>query len=85
MAKMNKTVQVNNLKKVPFIFLLLHHLPTKNQLKASQFQKDFLVSSFGPKKQRHFFRISALASKKSSNQKTLIYNNVKKTLMLRLI
>ena len=33
------------------------------------FQKDFLVSSFGPKYQRNFLRISALASTKRPNQK----------------
>ena len=40
-------------------------------LKVSSFQKDFLMSSFGPKNQQIFKRISALAQplKKSSNKK----------------
>jgi hypothetical protein len=45
----------------------------ETQLKVSEFQEDILVSSFGPKNRRNFW-ISAVASKKSSIQKTLLYN-----------
>ena len=45
-------------------------------LKVSSFQKEFLVSLFGTKIQI-LKMISALASKKCSNQKTLLYNYVK--------
>ena len=38
-------------------------------LKVSKFQNEFMISSFLPKNKRNFLRISALASKKSSDQK----------------
>ena len=47
-------------------------------LKVSWFRKQILLFSFEPKTQRNYFLISALASKKSPNQKTLLYNYVKK-------
>ena len=46
-------------------------------LKVSKFQKQIFLFSFEPKTQRNYFLISALASKKSSNQKSLLYNHVK--------
>ena len=46
-------------------------------LKVSIFQKDFLMSLFGPKTNEIFLRISAVASKKRLNQKTSLYNFVK--------
>ena len=38
---------------------------------------EIFLFSFEPKTQRNYFLISALASKKSSNQKTLLCNYVK--------
>jgi hypothetical protein len=46
--------------------------PRRVALKVSLFQNILLVSSFGPKYQRNFSRISALASKKRSNQKSSV-------------
>ena len=46
-------------------------------LKVSKFQNQFMMSSFLPKNEQIFLRISALAFKKCSNQKTLLYNYVK--------
>ena len=47
------------------------------QLKVSKFQNEFMMSSFLPKNKQKILRISALAFKKCSNQKTLLYNYVK--------
>ena len=38
-------------------------------LKVSKFRNEFMMSSFLPKNEQMFFRISALASKKKSDQK----------------
>ena len=40
-----------------------------NLLKVSKFQNEFMMSSFLPKNERNVLRISALASKKRSDQK----------------
>ena len=47
------------------------------RIKVSKFRKQIFLFSFEPKNERNYFLISALASKKSSNQKTLLYNYVK--------
>ena len=49
----------------------------KGNLKVSKFRKQIVLFSFEPKTEGNYFLISALASKKSSNQKTLSYNYVK--------
>ena len=48
----------------------------KFKLKVSLFWKQISLFSFEPKTEQNYFFISALASKKSSNQKTLLYNYV---------
>ena len=48
------------------------HEPHKDQL----ISKAMFLFSFEPKNERNYFLISALASKKSSNEKTLLCNYV---------
>ena len=50
---------------------------TEKAFKGQLISKGHFVSSFRPKEHWIFLRISALASKKSSNQKKLIFNYVK--------
>ena len=54
-------------------------LPSFCELNVSKFQNEFMMSSFLPKNKQNFIRISALAFKKCSNQKILLYNYVKQS------
>ena len=53
----------------------LHNYLSTSLLKVSRFRNVFLVSSFGPKKQRIIFQDSTIASKKRSNQKGSVREN----------
>ena len=53
-------------------------------LKVSLFRKRIFLLSLKPKTQRNHFLISALASKKTLNQKTLLYNYIHQPLISKI-
>ena len=58
--------------KIGHIFSLAHQVHYQIlELKVNSFRKQIFLFSFEPKTQRKYFLISAIASKKSSNQKNL--------------